>query len=334
MAQRKQMTVRSIAEACGLSTATISRVLNNDPNVADATRKRVLKALEESGYEAPSVPEPRVHKIGVIIVSSQSDYFHAVLGQIGMFFRNLGVSTVAMNTEGMPGQLTNAMNTLYDSNIQGLIFVSCDYESIKEHLHSKIPHVWVDCNDLPAETAGICRVQSDHLVSGSMAAQALMEKGCSNPLVLTNAHVTHRGADRLRGFVAEFATKGILIDEDHMISLPGIKSEVTESQEMIRYLMTKGMEFDSIFAMTDSKAMGAYMGCMKMGLRIPEDVKLVGFDGVAPACTEVLNITSVQQNVPLLAQYAGEMLLKQIKKQPVEQKRIVVPTNLLPGQTT
>ena len=137
-----------------------------------------------------------------------------------------------------------------------------------------------------------------------------------------------------RGFAAEFAAKDIHISKDHIIALPGVKSEVTESQEMLHYLVTKGVEFDGIFAMTDNKAIGAYMGCMKMGLRIPEDVKLVGFDGVSPACTEVLNITSIQQNVPLLAQYAGEMLLKQIRKTPVEQKRRVVPTNLRPGQTT
>ena len=333
MAQRKQTTVRQIAEQVGLSTATVSRVLNNDPRVTEATRRRVLAAMELLQYEAPSAPEPKVHKVGVIIVSSYSDYYHTVLGQLGMYFRDRGIGVVAMNTEGAPGYLTTAMNTLYDSNIQGLILVSCDYLSIKEQLYSKIPHVWVDCNDRPEETVGICQVQSDHLVSGSMAAQALLEKGCRNPLVLSGAHVTHRTADRLHSFVAEFATQGILIPEDHIIPLPGLKNQVTESQEMLRYLITKGLEFDSIFAMTDGKAMGAYMGVLKMGLRIPEDVKLVGFDGVSPACTEVLNITSIQQNVPLLAQSAGEMLLKLIRREPVEQKRIIVPTNLLPTPT-
>jgi len=69
------------------------------------------------------------------------------------------------------------------------------------------------------------------------------------------------------------------------------------------------------------------------GLRIPEDVRLIGFAGISEAVAEVLNISCVQQNVSLLSQYACEMLLRQIHKQDVIEKRIVVPTALLPGQS-
>ena len=230
--------------------------------------------------------------------------------------------------------LSIALETLYDSNVEGVILVSCDYLSVRDKLHSKISHVWIDCNDPPGQTGKICQVQSDHLISGSLAAQELLRRGCKKPIIITGVHNTHRSNDRLNGFVAEFTAKGMDIPPGQVISLPGIKSHVTESQEMIRYLLTKGTNFDSVFAMNDGWAMGAYMGLTRAGIAVPENVKLVGFDGISPACTEVLNITSIQQNVTLLSQYACEMLLCLIERKTIAKNLVIVPTTVLPGQTT
>ena len=334
MSAKKEVSVRFIAARCGVSTATVSRVLNNDDSVADATRRKALQVLEQYHYEAPTAPASKVSKIGVVIVSSQSDYYHAVLGQIGRWFRDRGTSTIAMNTEGVPGYLTTALDTLYDSNVQGVILVSCEYLAVRERLHGKIPHVWIDCNNLPEETGSICQVQSDHYVSGRLAARELLSRNCRKPILLMGAHATHRSEDRRRGFVEEYKASGITVSKDQIVTLPGIQSHVTESQEMIRYLVTKGFAFDGVFAMSDERALGAYMGIVKMGLHIPETISLVGFYGISNACTQVLNITCVQQNVQLLTRQACEMLVRLINREPIEEKRIIIPTNLLPGQTT
>ncbi|MBQ9647769.1 MAG: LacI family DNA-binding transcriptional regulator [Oscillospiraceae bacterium] len=334
MAAKKKVSVRFIAAQCGVSTATVSRVINNDDSVTDATRRRVLQVLEQYHYEAPAAPAPKVSKVGVVIVSSRSDYYHAVLGGIGRWFRDRGTSTIAINTEGVSGYLPTALDTLYDSNVQGVILVSCDYLAVREHLHSKIPHVWIDCNDRPDATAGICQVQSDQYVSGKLAAQELLSKGCKKPIVLTGAHATHRSDDLLNGFRNEFAANGITVEHEQIVALPDIKEYVTESQEMIRYLVTKGFAFDGVFATSDERALGAYMGVVKMGLTVPDGVRIVGFDGISDACTEVLNITCVQQNVQLLTRYACEMLMRLIAREAICDKRVVVPTNILPGQTT
>lgn len=333
MSQKKRISIRFVAEQAGVSTATVSRVLNNDGSVTESTRRKVLQVMEQYRYEAPAAPASKVSKIGVIIVSSQSDYYHSVLGNIGIYLRERGIGVVAMNTEGFPNYLPVALDTLYDSNVQGVILIGCDYLSIKEHLHSKIPHVWIDCNDPPELTKQICQVQSDHLISGGMAAQELIKKGCKKPVVLTGAHSTHRSEDRLNGFVAEFASNGIILGKEQIISLPGLKNFVTESQEMVHYLVTKGMEFDSIFATNDGIALGAFVGAQKLGLALPEKVKLIGFDGISAACTEVLNISCIQQNVKLLTRNACELLLKLIAREPVTERRIIVPTSILPGQT-
>ena len=75
------------------------------------------------------------------------------------------------------------------------------------------------------------------------------------------------------------------------------------------------------------------MGLQKMGKRIPQDVKLMAFDGIAEANINVLGITSIQQNVELMTKNACELLLKQIKNEKIEERHILVPAGVLPGQT-
>ena len=112
-----------------------------------------------------------------------------------------------------------------------------------------------------------------------------------------------------------------------------MRPHVTEGKDIIQYLVTKGTEFDGVFAISDGRAIGCYMGLQKMGKRIPQDVKLMAFDGIAEANISVLGITSIQQNVELMTKNACELLLKQIKNEKIEERHILVPAGVLPGQT-
>ena len=334
MAAKKEISVRFLAKQCGVSTATVSRVLNNDPSVTEATRHRVLEAMDEYHYEAPPAPEAKVRKVGVVVPTSQSDYSHTVLGSIGCWFRERGIHVIAVNTEGEEGFLPAVLSAVYDAGVQGVILVGCSYLAAQGHLYTKLPHVWIDCTDAPEDTAKIHQVQSDHYVSGKLAAQELFSKGCKRPIVLTGARETRQNRELLAGFLAELSERGIAAGPEQVVALPCIKGSVTESQDMIQYLVTKGFPFDSVFATTDARSLGTYLALRKMGLRLPEDVKLVGFEGVSDACTKVLNVTCVQQNVPLLIRCACETLTRLIERNTVDTKEILVPTSLIPGQTT
>ena len=88
-----------------------------------------------------------------------------------------------------------------------------------------------------------------------------------------------------------------------------------------------------MFAISDWRALGAYLALSELGIKVPEEVRIVGFDGISVASRVLLNITSIQQNVEQIAQNARDLLLRQMEHQPIEQKRIVVPTSILSGQT-
>ena len=333
MSHKKKISVRFIAEESGVSTATVSRVLNHDKNVSETTRKKVLRILEKYEYEAPAAPPSKVTKIGVLVPTGQSDYYMTLLREIGFYYRQRNIHVIACNYEEQKDYIPSALETLYDSNISGLILIACDYQSIKEHLLAKIPHVWIDCNDAPTDSSNICQVQSDHYVAGKIAAQELIRKNCVRPIIMTNATLSHRSFDRINGFRSVFEENHIPFADSQIIYMPRIKNFFAESQETIRYMVTRGDQFDSIFAINDIRSLGALVGLQQMNLKVPDDIKLIGFDGISIACNSILNITCIQQNIELLTINACDMLSKLMNQEAVLEKRILVPTTLLGGQT-
>lgn len=333
MSRKKNVSLRFIAEQCGVSTATVSRVLNSDPRVTEETRELVRKVLEEYHYTAPPVKNVQVQRIGAVIPSSYAEYYQALLRHTGRYFRQFGIVTIAVNIENTEGALEAALKALYDCNVSGIVLIGCDCLSVKNTISRKIPHVWIDCNDPAEAVPDYCTVESDQLVAGQLAAREFLRTGCRRPIILTGSHPSHRNERRVRGFSSVFSESGFPMEGDQIIALPEIKPHVTEGQDIVRYLLTKGDDFDGIFAISDGRAIGAYMGLQRMGKKIPQEVRLMAFDGIAEANVSVLGITSIQQNVELLAKNAGEMLLRQIRCEEVAEKHILVPADILPGQT-
>lgn len=333
MSRRKNISLRFIAEKCGVSTATVSRVLNNDARVSEETRELVRKVIAEYHYSAPPVKGVHIKRIGAIIPNSYAEYYQALLRYTGRHFREHGIVTIAVNTENTVGTLQAALEALYDCSVSGIVLIGCECLSVKEVLSPKIPHVWIDCNDAAEAIPEYCTVESDQLVAGQLAAREFLRTECRRPIILTGSRPSHRSEYRIEGFTSVYAENGIPMGQEQIIRLPEIKPHVTEGQDIIRYLLTKGEQFDGVFAISDGRAIGAYMGLQKMGKKIPQDVRLMAFDGIAEANVSVLGITSIQQNVELLTKNACEMLMQQIRGEEIAEKHILVPADILPGQT-
>ncbi len=333
MAKKKSVSVKFIAEKCGVSTATISRVLNGDSKVSESTREKVLSAFKEYEYKLPVKASTLSRKkIGVVTTVSNQDYFASLLHEIINYMSESDFTVIACSMGRGKYNLKDALETLYDSNVAGIIIISGDYVSIKDFILPSIPHVWIDCNDSPEETVDICTVQSDQYVSGCLAARALINQNCRFPIMIMSARKSIRREERKRGFFDEFSRAGIELTSDNIVEVETSKDGFTDSRETIRYLIAKGVNFDSVFAISDWRALGAYTGAISMGKRVPEDICIIGFDGVSLACKSV-NITSVQQNTKRLAQCSCDQLLHLIRGENVPEKHIVIPTDILPGQT-
>ena len=339
MSRKKEVSIRQIAKECGVSTATVSRVINDPDKVSEATRNKIISILESYNYSASTEKKPFTIldtplKIGILITSSISFYYTELLQNIYSYFMERGVLVVSANTQEWEDYVPSALESLYTSNVSGIIMISCDYYSLRDLLKPEIPCVWIDCNDPPEDSEGIPQVQTDHYVSGQLAAQELINKGCRTPIILTSADPTHRGWDRINGFRSIMEKHGLEMKKEQIVYLPYIKHHFLESRDMVQYLITKGMDFDSIFAINDWRSLGALVGVQNCGLTVPKDIRIVGFDGISMVCNTIMNITSIQQNTRLLARNACTLLEKQLYREKSEELRIIVPPNLVVGQTT
>ena len=334
MAQRKDVSIQMVAKRCGVSTATVSRVINNDTRVAEATRAKVLAAMEECGYQLPSPTISGIKKVGVIIDTQVNDYYHALSICVHDAFAEKGIRTITASLGYKREALPDILRTIYDCNVCGVILITSDYHSIKDVLDPRIPHVWIDCNDPAERTKNICQVQSDQFAAGVLAAQELYRKGSVRPIIIGGSIVSHRTQERYRGFRSEYEKHGIEIGEDRMIvQTHRVRNAMEESKQMIRYLISTGYEFDGVFAISDWRALGVYLALNELGIKIPEEVRIIGYDGVSVATRTVLNITSIRQDIDQIAANACRLLMAQLENRPIERKRVIVPVSILSGQT-
>lgn len=333
MAQRKDVSIQMIAEQCGVSTATVSRVVNGDPRVAETTRKMILAALDESGYRPAAPPSSEIKKVGIVIDTQINDYYRALVIQLHDTLAESGLQTINASLGYRKEALPDILRTIYDSNVCGVVLITCGYLAIQNILNPRLPHVWIDCTDPPELTAGICQVQSDQRVSGILAAQELYRKGSRNPILLGSNIISHRMRERFENFRAEYRKHGIELGEERIIRTPRVREVLDESKQAIRYLISTDYAFDGIFAISDWRALGAYLALAELGIRVPEEVRIIGYDGVSVASRTILNITSIQQDIQQIVFHACDLLLRQMERQPIEKKRIIVPTSILTGQT-
>ena len=333
MAQRKTVSIQMVAEHCNVSTATVSRVINNDERVTVATRNKVLQAMKELDYQIPLVSTSSYKKIGVIVDTQVNDYYQSLIVNLHDVLLEGGYRMITASLGYQKDRLPEILKTVYDCNVLGVILITCDYLSLKDILDPRIPHVWIDCNDPYNKTEDICTVQSDHYSSGVMAAQELYRKGSRKPILLGGSAVSHRMADRFEGFRHEFQRHGIEIGEERIIPTPRVREVLDESKQTIRYLISTGFEFDGIFAISDWRALGAYLALNELDIKVPDEVHIIGFDGISAAIQTILNITCIQQNTRSIAQAAFELIHRQITGKPIHTKKIIIPTSILNGKT-
>ena len=138
MAQRKDVSIQMIAERCGVSTATVSRVLNSDPKVAETTRQRVLSVLKESGYRPTSPPAGGVKKVGMVFSTQSSDYYWALSIQLRETLESFGIRTISASLGRREEVLPETLRTIYDSNVCGVLLIACGYQAVRGLLDPRL----------------------------------------------------------------------------------------------------------------------------------------------------------------------------------------------------
>ena len=301
--------VRSIAQAAGVSVATVSRVLNNSPSVSEKLRERVLGIIEQKNYlpnaGARSLSTRRQEVIGVIFPQEMySEFFPELIKGLEKAARHHGSNILLAGTDGKQKTVQKIARSLY-GKVDGLIFAIPETDdNVLDRVTSHVPNVWV--NHVKEDGSGIAIV-TDNIRATRVMIDHLHAQGARQIAFINGPQEHYEARERQRGVVEALKRHGL---EPAML-LPG---DFTEQGGYLagQQLLSSGCDFDAIFAANDVMAIGCMYAMNQAGLYAPKDFLLAGFDCIPLSAYITPRLTSMRVNVRQMGERAVHLLMEKI----------------------
>jgi LacI family transcriptional regulator len=331
-------TIQQLAAQSGVSVATVSRALNGSPEVSEATRRRILELARELDYTpsaaARTLVSRRSHVVGVILETGPGHpdllhpFFQEVLVGLKHGAGRLGFDLLLFASEE-PGNGFGGTHSYVrragHHGVDGAIIMGFDGRDpeIEKLAASQLPCIAVDA-DLVGPRTGV--VMSENRQGAALAVRHLHELGHERIATITGALATPPGADRLEGYRDELAALGLEPREEYVVEGDFYDES---GYRGTRRLLELADPPTAIFAASDLMAAGALRAANELGVRVPEDVAVVGFDDIGLASLIQPQLTTVRQDMHGLGEAAANGLARMIENPESPPARELVPTRLV-----
>ena len=321
--------IKDVAKVAGVSPTTVSRVLNNRGYISEETRKKVYDAMEEINYYpneiARALLNNRTYFVGVIVPTVTSPFHGEVVEQIEYYLSQKNYKMLLCNSKNQMDTEKAYIDMLRRNQVDGMI-VGTHNAVVETYSKLKMPVVGIDRylgEHIPV-------VSCDNYAAGQMATRHLIDKGCQHILCIRgNSKLKMPGNNRSQAYIQEMEKVGL---PQMILEVPFIMENV-EKQKLIYDMLNAHPEIDGIFASSDVIAAQVIQICGKKGIRIPEQVKVVGFDDCGLASMTTPSITTIRQPVDEMAQLAVDMLIRANRNELVP-SRTTLPVTLIRRETT
>ena len=331
----ERISIKQIADEAGVSTATVSRVINTPERVTEARRARVQSIIRRYHYQpsllAKSLRNSSTPIIGMMVPDIANEFFAKIVIHLQRDLFEAGYWTIIYNSDLSGTMQQSYLKLLMDQNICGLFVISNDSASIE--LPEHVPTVFVDRH--PRDCTRFKKhaiVESDNRQGGMLAAEALLRAGCQQPAMITTNEDIHIFSDREQGF--ESALRGVGLALDPSLTVRMRQISVSMGEQAVLQLIDAGETFDGLFATADFFAIGALQGLKARGIRVPADVKLVGFDDNALTRFCQPPLTTVHQHYEAISKAAVDAMLRLILQDDVMPVRRSLPVSLVEREST
>ena len=325
------MTIRDLAAQTGYSVGTVSRVLNNQPHVSELAREIILKAAEESGFQlnenAKQLKQQQSNSILVICKGNSNELFDALLIAIQSRVAETGYTLIVDYIDERENEVRRALQLCREKKPQGILFLGGNQNHFQDSFHQiTIPCVLVTSSAAALSFSNLSSVTSDDMSAAAMAVRALLNLG-HEKIVIIGGDREDSDITRLRyeGCLRALAEAGISFPES---SYETVRYTYREGYRAAKALLERVPGFTALFAMSDVMALGAIRALRDLGKRVPEDISVVGFDGLSIGEYTVPRLSTVSQWVEQLAEESMLLLRGSIEDGAAAEHRIV-PVDLL-----
>lgn len=306
-------TSRDIARIAGVSQSTVSRVLQNRPNVEESTRQRVLKALRETGYvpnlQARAMRMRRSGLIGVVTGRLTNPFYPELLDGLARAIAAAGLR-MALWTSDEPASSIVAVQAIQGGAIDGLIFTTATRKdpALKQAVAQHLPIVLVNRSIARLQCD---QVTSDNVAGGRLVAEYFLAHGRTAAAVVGGDDVISTSRERRRGFVSAFAEHGIEIPADRR---PECDFNHDAARSVGLDLLRGRKRPNAVFCVNDLVAFGLQDAAHRLGLATPDDLWVAGYDDIPMASWDRIDLTSVRQPIGSLATVAVELLVSRLQQ--------------------
>ncbi len=320
--------ITDVARLAGVSVASVSRVLNETDPVADSTRLKVLKAVEDLDFRidlrARALSRQKSETLGIVVADVSNPFTAQVLKAIDFVTRENGYGLMLSDSGEDIERERDNLEAMLAQRIEGIIYlpVTLSGASLRGLIAQDVPVV---CLDRYAEDVATDAVIMDNERAGALAAGALIEAGHLRVGVIVAGETTV-GRDRLRGFERELARLGAPLNPGR-IRVGNLSLE--SGREHTFSLCAKRDGPTALFVQNHPMALGALLALRELGLRVPRDVSVISFDD--PSWAQLLEpaLTTIRQPTHELGSAAAKMLIDRVKRRYVDAPRRIVVEPLL-----
>ncbi|ENM5735356.1 substrate-binding domain-containing protein [Vibrio mimicus] len=307
-------TMKDIARLAGVSTSTVSHVINKSRFVSDEIAERVNNAAQQLNYApsalARSLKMNRTRTIGMLVTTSTNPFFGEVVKGVERSCYHKGYNLILCNTEGDNQRMKASINTLLQKRVDGLLLMCSTLEGERLDVFDRYPDIPVVVMDWGPILFASDKIQDNSLQGGYMAAKHLIECGHKEIGCITGPLIRHQAQMRYEGYKRALSEKGIAINPDWIVESD---FECEGGYNAFEKLCERGKLPSALFVCNDMMAMGVIQAANLRGLRVPYDLSLIGYDDVHIAKFMSPALTTIHQPKYRLGKAAIDTLLYRLE---------------------
>lgn len=331
----KPVTIKDIAKILGFSASTVSRALKDHPDISEETKEKVMRLAEQLNYKpnaiALSLRNRKTNIIGIVIPQIVHHFFSLVISGIEAYARKKGYNVlISQSNENYDIEIRN-IQTMISSRVDGIL-ISMTKETIDcGHFVNAgkldVPIVFFDRKCPVLETDNIL---INDFEAAYKATEYLIKTGCKNLAHFAGPKSLNISQERLNGFLAAIKKYNLSVNDDFIIRCDSFQ----KAKDITSYLIKAKNIPDAIFAVNDLTAAGALVALQEAGIKVPDEVSVMGFTNGKISEITSPPLSTIDQNGYKMGYKAAKMLIRRIENKDLEPQTKIIPTELIIRSST
>lgn len=306
-------TIKDVAKMAGVSTTTVSHVINKTRFVAAETEQQVLQAIKELNYSPSAVARSlkinTTKSIGMIVTTSETPYFAEIIHAVEEHCYRQGYSLFLCNTQNNPEKIRNHLEMLAKKRVDGLLIMCAEYEQDSLDLLADFTSVPMVVMDWGPNNEHTDIIQDNSFYGGYLATKYLIDNGHKDIALITGALLKTTARTRYEGFMKAMNEANLNINPDWI--LEGA-FEPEDGYECMNKILAQPQLPTAVFCCNDVMALGAMSAIGEKGLKVPEDISIIGYDNIHASRFYSPPLTTIHQSKSRLGAQAVTLLFQRI----------------------